>query len=219
MSVNIVAMLNQLAEFHSQKDSIDAQKRELLDDVKVPSEVNLILSRAKNDALELDYELDGLTAQVRLEINNRLATVVIPDEVKELIAKINSERNNLVQELNTTIQRMISDCRSKQSAINDNAMRNVQETLAAVDQRKREIEAEFHGKIGAVDDNIKALEAEIKAATKVEGKTVKGKYFSAIYVKGRTSWDTEGLNVYADQHPGVVKYRTVGDPSITLRKV
>ena len=40
----ITEKLDQLAEFHFQKDSIEAQKRALLDEVKVPQEVQAIVA-------------------------------------------------------------------------------------------------------------------------------------------------------------------------------
>jgi len=44
--------LDALAEYHSQKDSIDAQKKTLLDDVKVPAEVLQVMKSKTINARE-----------------------------------------------------------------------------------------------------------------------------------------------------------------------
>ena len=97
--------------------------------------------------------------------------------------------------------------------------------------KKRDIEAEFSGKLDAVDANIKRLEAEAKAAAMeraveklksdpdAKDLSVKGKYFSLIYVRGRVSWNTDMLDGMLALVPQLSKARKEGDPSITLRRV
>jgi len=70
-----------------------------------------------------------------------------------------------------------------------------------------------------VEDNIKKLEAEIKAEVKTGGTSVKGKYFHAVYVKGRVTWNTDKMDAWLVDHPFLKEARKEGDPSITLRRI
>jgi hypothetical protein len=85
--------------------------------------------------------------------------------------------------------------------------------------RLAEVEAEFAQKREAVDGNIAALEAEIKADVLAHGETVRGARFQAVWNKGRESWDSKGLSAYAESNPDVLQFRKQGDPSVTIRRV
>jgi len=87
-----------------------------------------------------------------------------------------------------------------------------------VKQKLDDIEAEFRDKsIGAVLAQA-ALEAVIKAEVKVLGKSVKGTVLHAVWVKGRTSWDTKKLEGLMMVIPQVAEAKTEGEPSVSLRK-
>jgi hypothetical protein len=64
-----------------------------------------------------------------------------------------------------------------------------------------------------------ALEAEIRAAVAEAGASVKGSRLQAVYVRGRTTWDTRGLERYAADHPEVNDFKRQGAPSVNLRAV
>lgn len=85
--------------------------------------------------------------------------------------------------------------------------------------RLDDIEAEFGEKAKAATANIEALEDSIKEATLTHGESVRGAGFQAVWNKGRVSWDSKGLQAYADDHPEVLQYRKEGEPSVTIRKV
>ena len=87
-----------------------------------------------------------------------------------------------------------------------------------VRQRMAEIEAEFSGKAEAVNENIAALEAEIKADVLTGGKTVKGATLMAVWSKGRVTWDAKSLDGFAVAHPEILYARKEGDPSVSIRK-
>ena len=70
-----------------------------------------------------------------------------------------------------------------------------------------------------VHGNATALEGEIKNDVLLNGQTVSTELYQAIYVRGRVSWDNEGINRYAESHPEVLKFRKVGQPNVTLRPV
>lgn len=82
-----------------------------------------------------------------------------------------------------------------------------------------DIEAEFADKVGAVDQNINDLTAQVKQAVISEGQTVKGNYLQAVYMKGRVSWDTKTLEGLAIVMPKLLDAKWEGDPSVSIRRV
>lgn len=82
-----------------------------------------------------------------------------------------------------------------------------------------DVEAEFSGQFTAVDENIASLTGEIKADVLTSGATVKGERLSAVFSKGRVSWDTKALDGYSAAHPEVARFRKEGEPSVSIRKI
>jgi hypothetical protein len=81
------------------------------------------------------------------------------------------------------------------------------------------LEAEYEPLLESVDRNIDLLETEIKTDVLLHGESVQGGTFRAVYTKGRTSWDNNGIEKYAEHHPDVLLYRKQGPPSVSLRIV
>lgn len=82
-----------------------------------------------------------------------------------------------------------------------------------------DIHDEFAPKLEAANVAAGALEAEVKQAVLALGSSVKGSFIHAVWMKGRTSWDTKGLAGYAVAHPEINTFFTVGEPSVSLRVV
>ena len=91
------------------------------------------------------------------------------------------------------------------------------EVLKKVQAELDALEAEYQPLIEAAEGNASTLEAEIKNDVLLCGQTVSSDFYQAVYVKGRVSWDTEGINEYAVVHPDVLQYRKEGQPSVTIR--
>lgn len=71
-------------------------------------------------------------------------------------------------------------------------------------------------------DKLEELQETIKAAVLVLGETVKVPGVAmAVWNKGKTSWNTEGLGKLIDGEPEKYKfllsYKTTGDPSVSIR--
>ena len=81
------------------------------------------------------------------------------------------------------------------------------------------LEAEYQPLLDAAQDNASALEAEIKNDVLLTGQSVATDVYQAVYMKGRITWDNDGINNYARTHPEVLKFRREGQPSVTLRTV
>jgi hypothetical protein len=91
-------------------------------------------------------------------------------------------------------------------------LKKVQAELDAID-------LEFRPVLDAAEENATALEAEIKNDVLLRGESLRGGIYQAIYMKGRVSWDSRGIDDYARAHPEVLKFRKEGQPSVTLRAV
>lgn len=90
---------------------------------------------------------------------------------------------------------------------------------ADVQKRMDEIVLELSPQLDAVNENILALEAEIKRDVLFQGQTVKGEFLMAVFAKGRTSWDSkkfEGLQILL---PQLSEARKEGEPSVSIRRI
>ena len=87
------------------------------------------------------------------------------------------------------------------------------------DEQIRQLEAERDNECRSVDAADKALVDEIKTKVLLGGKTKKGQAWQAVWSKGRTTWNDDSLTAYAEDHPAILKWRKVGDPSVAIREV
>jgi len=79
------------------------------------------------------------------------------------------------------------------------------------------LEVEFQPLLDAVGESIEGLESEIRTDVMLRGESVRGGAFSAVYTKGRVTWDSRGIESYAEKHPELLKFRKEGAPGVTLR--
>jgi uncharacterized protein YhaN len=92
------------------------------------------------------------------------------------------------------------------------------EVLKKVQTELDAIDLEFQPVLEAAEANASALEAEIRNDVLLRGESLRGSAYQAIYMKGRVSWDSAGINDYAHSHPEVLQFRREGPPSVSLRK-
>jgi hypothetical protein len=81
------------------------------------------------------------------------------------------------------------------------------------------LDLEYKPVLEAAEENIAALENEIKTDVLLYGETVSGGSYRASYTQGRVSWDNEGMKKYAASHPDVLQFRKQGNPIVSLRVV
>lgn len=125
---------------------------------------------------------------------------VNPPSADEILARLTeayAERDNLHLE---------------QARLNDEAIPE------EIKQRLAEIAAEFMPMFDMADEKIAALEEQAKQAVLAEGKTVKSDYIQAVYQKWRVSWDSKKLEGLIMIVPQLENARTVGEPTVILRK-
>jgi len=213
--------LDLLAEFYSQKDSIDAQKRALLEEVKVPAEIIQVMNDGNKRIYEYEKNIQNSIEQTRKEIQAKLDAIKIPDEIRLAYEEIQHQR-----ELITAYQIDMKDkyqeaIFAKRNEIQAEMQAQTEQVYADLDNRKHEIEAEFSGKLDAVDENISKLKAEIEADVLKRGKTATGKYKMAVWNKGRVgTWNSGKLDGLALIMPAIAECRNPGgEPTVTFRDV
>jgi hypothetical protein len=81
------------------------------------------------------------------------------------------------------------------------------------------VEARFAPELAAVASEVALVEQQVKAAVIAHGQSVKGSRLHAIFLAGRVLWNTDKLEGFAAVYPEVLSLRSVGKPSVTIRKV
>jgi hypothetical protein len=114
----------------------------------------------------------------------------------------------------------LANFRAQQDVLNLQKRELIDQILTEeIKARLEEIEAEFATRMEAVDENIALLEEEIRAEVIQHGATVKGTFLRAVWNKGRVSWDTRGIERYAQSHPEVLDFRKQGSPYVSITKI
>jgi len=81
------------------------------------------------------------------------------------------------------------------------------------------VEKDFQEKIKLLEDDITCLEEDIKVETVNCEASVKGMFLQAVFNKGIVSWNTKGLEQYAQSHPEVLDFRKQGNPFVSIRRL
>jgi hypothetical protein len=220
MTETIEQMLDRVSEYESKRDNIEAEKRALLDEVKVPAEVLALQDETNKKIQAFESEMRARTEAKRKEIYAKLDAVKVPDEVRAIFDAVAKQRAEIESELTLISDKnreLATETRQKMYA---EMQASVSQIYADIAARKAEIEAEFLGKSGAVDENIAALKKEIEAAVLAEGKTYQGEYLMAVWNKGRIgSWNTGKLDGLALILPQIAECRNPGgEPTVTFRR-
>jgi hypothetical protein len=79
------------------------------------------------------------------------------------------------------------------------------------------LDLEYKPVMERAEENIAALENEIKTDVLLHGESISGGMYRATYAQGRVSWDNEGITKYAASHPEVLQFRKQGQPIVSLR--
>jgi hypothetical protein len=98
----------------------------------------------------------------------------------------------------------------KQSAVDKVLPAEVKAELEAID-------LEFDGMLATVDEQIERAKEQIRPLVVAQASTVKSRYLSAIYNRGRITYDTDALDKYAQSHPEILQYRKVGFPTVSFK--
>ena len=215
----IKAKLDLLAEFHAKRDMLEFEKRKLLEENKVPEYVQAIVKQSMQEMGKVESSFAPTLKAIQEETDLQLSKIVVPDEIKAALAEIDHQRA-LANAYRIAKEKEISErIQAIKAEVQANAESQTKAVYDAIEARKHDIEAEFSGKNEAADTNIKALEAEIKAAVKELKCSVKASHFNAVYVSGRITWNTDKMEAWRVAYPFLNDARKEGEPSITLRRI
>ena len=219
MNTTTEEKLDRLAEYHAQKVTVEFEKRDLLASVQIPDDVQAIVNAGIAAINAVDAGFSNEQRIFEGQIEEELDEIVIPVEVKTILAEIDRKRA-LVQAKRLAhddyIRRAIN---VRKLELQKELDAKVKTTIKEIANKRREIEEEFAGKRDDVDKNIADLEAEIKADVKAEGKSVKGNFFQAVFNRGRVTWNTDMLDGFLAAHPELKDARKEGEPSVSIRSL
>ena len=217
--LEIKQKLDRLAEYQAQRDLMEIDKRALLEDVKVPDEIQAVVSAGMKKMSEVDGSFSEARKALQEEIDERLAMVFIPEEIRKALFEIDRKRKEIMDDKIERENEFSNEIRIRKEKIQIEVDVATKDVYAAIATRKNEIEVEFSGKSEAVDENIKKLEEEIRSDVKTIGYTVAGEHFRAEYVKGKKSWNPQRLDRYTENHPDIKDCYTVGEPSVAIKRI
>lgn len=93
------------------------------------------------------------------------------------------------------------------------------EILKQIQAELDALNSEYKPVLDAAEENIAALENEIKTDVLLYGESISGGMYRASYTQGRISWDNDGMTKYAASHPDVLQFRKQGQPIVSLRVI
>ncbi len=93
------------------------------------------------------------------------------------------------------------------------------EILKEIQAELDALDSEYMPVLESAEENIAALENEIKTDVLLYGESITGGSYRATYTQGRVSWDNEGMTKYAASHPDLLKFRKQGQAIVALRIV
>lgn len=236
--------LDQLAEFQAQADLLEMDRQKLIDQVKIPDEVLAAQEEANKQRQMVQSAFWKRQKAAQEEAQLLLAEIKDPEMPPEFVAALKEARQKRIDiqaELEAKIERDRQETVKTQAEIDQQLTASIADVYLQIEQRKSDINAEFQEKSAAVEENMEKLREQIKSDTEKFGDSVKGKFFQAVYVKGRTTWTTDTLdNVFfalaslysllkeygkpeliarvESVIENMTKARKVGKPSVSIRK-
>ena len=79
------------------------------------------------------------------------------------------------------------------------------------------IEAAWAEKLQTGQAQTVSIETEIKQMVLQLGMSVKGSALQAVFTPGRISWDSKGIDGFAVAYPELLRFRSIGKPSVSIR--
>ncbi len=113
----------------------------------------------------------------------------------------------------------LADLRGEIVSLNTARDADRAKVLKPVQGKLDAVEKKYSGLLEKKSTAAEALESEIKAAILKLRESVKGTKLHAIYISGRVSWDSKGLDGFRVAHPEISTFRKEGDPSVTIREI
>jgi len=109
-------------------------------------------------------------------------------------------------------------------------MASIRDGIATLlDAKQRVIDSilsEYHNRLDAFDADVATLQAQydsldedVRENVLSTGGSIKGRSLHAVFVSGKTSWDSKGLSAYSVACPAILAFRKIGQPSVSVREI
>ena len=86
-------------------------------------------------------------------------------------------------------------------------------------QQQIDIELNYDAMLSPLYQEDGELVEKIKTAVLKLAQTVRVEGLMAVWNKGKIKWNADKLIGYAEDHPGILKFRDDGNPSVSIRKM
>jgi hypothetical protein len=191
----------------SRRYGLDGEPPDKLEALAQKRKVEVEVLRQQN--AEILLRLKSKTAQTGLLKN--LKHIAVAELTKANAAPTRAQVAAKLEQL-TNLRSATDAARLDYEARRAELLKDIQAELDALD-------AELKPVLEAAEENVLSLENEIRTDVLLHGESVQGGSIRAVYTKGRTSWDSNGIEKYASAHPEVLKFRKQGEPTVSLRVV
>ncbi len=165
--MNIPEKLDILAEYYSQKDVLEFRKRELLNEIQVPAEIEQIVKDGMKIAQDIDAKMRARIADYNKAIDAELEAVKIPDELKKALdelrtkeailmskfADVEKQRQEIAAQKRHNEAAEIEATKAQRIQLEEEVNAKTAKVYADIANRKNEIEIEFSGKADDADEN------------------------------------------------------------------
>ena len=88
--------------------------------------------------------------------------------------------------------------------------------IADLRLRYKEAEIKFKSETAELTEMLENLENDVNKEVLSLGSSVKTDYITAVYNKGKETWDKKLLSGYAETHPEILAARKIGEPSVSF---
>lgn len=127
----------------------------------------------------------------------------------------------MIVEENMTVEEKLRELKNIEGGIEDYQERKERRRNVILTDEIRdkldENDKHFDSILSEMFESVRLLEESIKIAVLENKISVKGAYH-AVYVKGRTTWDTKALKGYSLAHPEIKELRKTGKPSVRIKR-
>ena len=118
-------------------------------------------------------------------------------------------------ELLATLMKDYEELVAKQEIVQQDRELIVQKALEAFTDVLKEVDKNLE----TISYNLATAKDMVTSQVLTSKETYKGKAYMAVWNKGRESWDTSKLAGYAVAHPELLALKSVGEPSVSFRKI
>jgi hypothetical protein len=205
----IAELLDQLAETQSAADAVALKRDHLLQEVRIPPEIADAQKRASAAVQAIQAEVSQQLDALNFEMEAELKRVIVPSEIAEAYQKIEDQRREIRQRYEQSKQIVQHSADTRKLKAVEQSAEAIAQATRLVEQRQADIRAEFAGPIEAAKQKADALTTAIKARTATYGKSVKGKYFHAVFLPGKVTWKTEVLDKMIENPKTAPEVRSV----------